>query len=594
MTQTLRALLFLGRLSWRTDRFRLLLGGALLLLGTLCSPLVALVSRIFVESLASPERLQITGLALGLVAALVGQLMLGHFAHLWYFELGERDEAALNHLIAGIVTDGLGLEEVENPVTADLLDMARKDIVRARATVAAGLTLVAACAQLLMTAVLLSTVSPVLLVLPFTAAVPVFLTNWAEHPLRTAQSATTPARRRLAHLHELVSSPASQKEIRLGGGAAHLGRLHAETHEEIQRSMNRAHARVAVRRVIGQLPFTLTFGAAMAVMVWLSHDGGVGVGGVVLTLLLAPQVSQQVTGLLQSLGTVGTAAQGLCRLADLEARVAAARPAGGGDAGVPGQLADGVRLENLTYRYPGAAAPVLRGLDLAVPAGSSVAVVGENGAGKSTLVKLLHGLYPPTGGRILLDGTDLADARPHDWFAATSALFQDFEHFDFRLGESIGIGDVPHVGDDDRVTEAIGRAGAESVLRRVGTLAGTVGRRYADGTELSGGQWQSLAFARTLMKRRPLVLSLDEPGHSLDPVAEQRLQDAYEETARAYARSSGAVTFYVTHRLSTVKSADFVLVLRDGRVEAFGPHDELLSAGGYYAELFRMQARAYA
>ncbi|MBY8881446.1 ATP-binding cassette domain-containing protein [Actinacidiphila acidipaludis] len=630
MTQTLRALLYLGRLSWRTDRFRLLLGGGLLLLGTLCSPLVALVSRIFVESLGSPDRAVIVGLALGLVAALVGQLMLGHFAHLWYFELGERDEAALNHHLAGIVTDDLGLEEVDSPATADLLDRARMDIVRTRATVAAGLTLTASCAQLLMTAVLLSTVSPALLVLPFTAAVPVLLTNWAERPLREAQSGATPARRRLAHLHELVSSPASQKEIRLGGGAAHLARLHAGTHEEILRSMNRAHARVAVRRVIGQLPFTLTFAAAMAVVVWLSHRGAVGVGGVVLTLLLAPQVSQQVTALLQSLGTVGAAAQGLCELQELEAAVArrrsadrggpgdestAAAASGTGHAGtphgapdradgrpdampaharVPDRLADGIRLENLGYTYPGAAGPVLRGLDLAVPAGSSVAVVGENGAGKSTLVKLLHGLYPPGTGRILLDGADLADTRPREWFAATSALFQDFEHFDFRLGESIGIGDVPHVDDGDRIGAAVRRAGAESVVRRVGSLDGHVGRRYTDGTELSGGQWQSLAFARTLMKRRPLVLSLDEPAHSLDPVAEQRLQDAYEETARSYAHTSGAVTFYVTHRLSTVKSADFVLVLRDGRVEAFGPHNELLSAGGYYAELFRMQARAYA
>ncbi len=597
MTQTIRALRFLARLSWRTDRRRLLLGGGLLLLGTLCSPLVALVSRAFVDSLASPDAMRIVGLSLCLVTGLVGQLMLGHFAHLWYFELGEADEAALNRGMAAIVTDDLGLEEVESPQTADLIEMVRKDIVRVRSTVTAGLLLVASCVQLSMTAALLATVSAGLLVLPLAAALPVFLTDWAERPLRSAQQGTTPARRTIAHLHELVSSPASQKEIRLGSGAVHLSRIHAETHEEFQRTMNRAHSRVALRSIVGQLPFALTFAVAMFVVGSLSSDGRASVGGVVMTILLAPQVSSQVTTLLRSLSTVGSATLGLRRLEELQPTATNGRMPVAADREerlLPCELGHGIRLENLTYAYKGSRDAVLKDLSIAVPAGSSVAIVGENGAGKSTLVKLLHGLYQPTAGRILLDGVDLAGVAPDRYFALTAALFQDFEHFDFSLLESVGIGDVAQMHSEERVREAIGRARADSVLLRVGGLGEFVGHGYASGTELSGGQWQSLAFARALMKRRPLVLSLDEPGHSLDPVAEERMHDAYEATAREYARSSGAITFYVTHRLSNVKSADFVLVLRNGRVEAFGTHDELVSADGYYAELFRLQAKAYA
>ncbi|MFD3878306.1 ATP-binding cassette domain-containing protein [Streptomyces microflavus] len=593
MTHTVRALRFLARLSWRNDRRRLLLGGGLLMAGTLCSPLVAVVCRAFVDSLSSPDGILVTVLAVCLVTGLVGQLMLGHFAHLWYFELGDADEVVLSQDLAAIVTD-MRLEEVEDPRTADRIELIRKDAIRVRATVGAGLLLAASCVQLVMTAVLLGTVSVVLLVLPLAAAVPVFLTDWAERSLRTAQQSATPARRTLAHLHELVSSPAHQKEIRLGGAAAHLGRIHAETHDELQHSMNRAHSGTAVRSILGQGPFALTFAAAMAVLVALVSHGRAGVGDVVMTILLAPQVSNQVTTLLRSLSTVGAAALGLGHFEELRDTAAESPASGPRDRHQPPeQLSSGMRLENLGYSYRGSRAPVLDGLSITVPAGTSVAVVGENGAGKSTLVKLLHGLYRPTSGRILLDGTDLTEITPDGYFALTAALFQDFEHFDLRLMESIGIGDVPYMHSEERVHEAIGRARAESVLQRIGGLDEFVGHGYTSGTDLSGGQWQSLAFARALMKRRPLVLSLDEPGHSLDPEAEERMHDAYEATARAFARASGAITFYVTHRLANVRSADFVLVLRDGKAEAFGTHDELVTGNDYYAELFQLQARSY-
>ncbi|MFI1226360.1 MULTISPECIES: ABC transporter ATP-binding protein [unclassified Streptomyces] len=594
MTHTMRAVWFLARLSWRTDRRRLLLGGGLLIAGTLCSPLVAVVCRAFVDSLSSPDGTVVTVLALCLVSGLVGQLMLGHFAHLWYFELGDSDEVALSQSLAAIVTDDLGLEEVEDPRTADRIELVRKDVIRVRATVSAGLLLAASCVQLVMTAALLATVSVVLLILPLAAAVPVFLTDWAERSMRNAQQAATPARRTLAHLHELVSSSAGQKEIRLGGGAAHLGRIHAETHDELERSMNRAHSATAVRSILGQVPFALTFAAAMAVLVALVSHGRAGVGDVVMTILLAPQVSNQVTTLLRSLSAVGSATLGIGHFEELRDTAAKSPAAGPDDRDRPPErLHGGMRLENLGYHYRGSRTPVLEGLNITVPAGSSVAIVGENGAGKSTLVKLLHGLYRPTSGRILLDGVDLAGIAPDGYFALTAALFQDFEHFDFSLLESIGIGDVPYLHSEERVREAIGRARAESVLERLGGLDEFVGRGYTSGTELSGGQWQSLAFARALMKRRPLVLSLDEPGHSLDPEAEERMHDAYEATARTFARASGAITFYVTHRLANVTSADFVLVLRGGKAEAFGTHEELVTGNAYYAELFRLQARAY-
>jgi ATP-binding cassette subfamily B protein len=256
-------------------------------------------------------------------------------------------------------------------------------------------------------------------------------------------------------------------------------------------------------------------------------------------------------------------------------------------------LTDGIRLEQLRYSYPGAERPALDGLDLHIPAGTAVAIVGENGAGKSTLVKVLHGLYAPSSGRVLVDGVPVGDLAPDKWFASSAALFQDFEHFEFTARESIGVGHIESINETDAVAAATKRADTDTLLASIGGQDQLLGRAYGDGAQLSGGQWQSIAFSRSLMGESPRLLSLDEPGHSLDPDAELRTYEAYEAVAGELAARVGSVTFYVTHRLSTVKSADMVLVLRDGRIESYGSHAELIAAKGYYADLFALQARAY-
>lgn len=250
-------------------------------------------------------------------------------------------------------------------------------------------------------------------------------------------------------------------------------------------------------------------------------------------------------------------------------------------------------LERVSFAYPAAGASVLAELDLVIPAGSAVALVGENGAGKTTLVKLLTGMYQPTGGRILLDDTPLTEIDPAAWRERTAATFQDFVEFELLAGEVVGIGDLHRLDDAGAVATALERADAEAVVAQLHSgLRTPVGNSFEQGQQLSGGQWQRLALARGMMRPAPLLLILDEPTASLDAITEARLFDRYL-AARAEARRTGAITVLVSHRFSTVRMADLIVVIEQGRIAEQGTHQHLMATGGLYSQLYEMQARAY-
>jgi len=242
---------------------------------------------------------------------------------------------------------------------------------------------------------------------------------------------------------------------------------------------------------------------------------------------------------------------------------------------------------------------VLDSVSLALPAGSVVALVGDNGAGKTTLVKLLCKLYEPTSGRILVDGQELARVRPEEWRRRLSGAFQDFFRFELPAQQSIGVGDVPRVDDEAAATAAADRAGAGDVIARLPAgLATQLGPTWPGGVEVSFGQWQKLALARGFMRERPLLLVLDEPTAALDAETEHALFERYAAAARGGAGGAGerrpaTITILVSHRFSTVRMADRIVVLDGAKVAQVGSHEELMAQGGPYAELYRIQAAAY-
>jgi ATP-binding cassette subfamily B protein len=236
---------------------------------------------------------------------------------------------------------------------------------------------------------------------------------------------------------------------------------------------------------------------------------------------------------------------------------------------------------------------VLDDVNLALPAGAVVAIVGENGAGKTTLVKLLAKMYEPTSGRILIDRTDLARIPAADWRARLAGAFQDFFRFEFRARHTVGVGDVPRLDDERAVVTAVSRAGAEDVVVRLTSgLETQLGATWPGGVEVSFGQWQKLALARGFMRDRPLVLVLDEPTAALDAETEHALFERYAAAVRGDG-SDGRITILVSHRFSTVRMAGLIVVLDGARVVEMGTHDALMAKRGQYAQLYGIQAAAY-
>jgi len=577
-------------LAWRTDKRRLMIGGGLVLLGVLAQPGVALGIRALTNrALAGEPTSTLVVLAFVVAGCLVGQLMLSHFGHLWYFELGEQVETELNLMVARAIHRNQPLDAIERPEVADGIDLARADVARIRTTVEATILLTTVALQLLFTCILLASVSWWLLLLPLAALAPVAMTSSAEAPLQQAREDSAVHARRIRQTRDSLTLPDQVKETRLGHADRRLIGIHDHAQRDYAHGMRRGYLSYTLRRGLGQLPFAAALVASIAWSAHLAVQGQTTIGDVVMILALTTQVGGQVANAVGQLNTVTTASAGLQRILTL----ANSRPPSRGTHQPPSVLAQGIELDHLGYTYPGATTPALRDLTLHIPAGTALAVVGENGAGKSTLIQILQGLYRPTRGRILIDETDLAEISPDAWHARSAALFQDFTHFDFTAQQCIGVGDIDQIDNPAAVTTAAERAGALPLITAIGGLRTVLGNRLQPGRELSGGQWQVIGLARALMHDQPLLLTLDEPGHSLDPEAEIAMVEAYERAARDYAHRAGAIAIYVTHRLSSVRQADIVVVLRDGHIEAVGSHDELLAQGGYYKELYTMQADAY-
>jgi ATP-binding cassette subfamily B protein len=256
-------------------------------------------------------------------------------------------------------------------------------------------------------------------------------------------------------------------------------------------------------------------------------------------------------------------------------------------------LSEGIAFEHVSFAYPGTGRLVLDDVTLEFPAGAVVALVGENGAGKSTLVKLLARMYEPRSGSITVDGVDLRSIAVDEWRERLAGAFQDFYRFEYPAQRTIGVGDLPRLDDDDAAGTAVTRAGAQDVIDRLADGLDTqLGSAWEGGAEVSFGQWQKLALARGFMRDSPLLLILDEPTAALDAETEHALFERFAAAARTEA-ATGRVTVLVSHRFSTVRMADLIVVMDGARVVESGTHEELLARNGQYAELFSIQAAAY-
>jgi ATP-binding cassette subfamily B protein len=440
------------------------------------------------------------------------------------------------------------------------------------------------------TVALLVSIHPALALLAVFALPAVLTSAWRPAVERIAYERGAQAGRLARHLFTLATTAAPGKEVRVTGIG---GRLAGERRE----AWERWYGPIASARWGSAAWHTLAWavfgGAWVGAVVFVASGLRAAAGDVLLVLAAGARLSAYIGATVGEVGFLrGIWMDGSQRLAWLEDY--AASRAGDADLPVPERLRQGIRLDHVSFAYPGTDRLVLEDVTLELPAGVVVAVVGENGAGKTTLVKLLARLYEPTAGAIHVDGQPLARMRADAWRERLAGAFQDFFRFELPARQSIGVGDIPRLDEEPAVIRAVERAGAEDVLARwPAGLDTQLGPTWPGGVDVSFGQWQKLALARGFMRDHPLLLVLDEPTAALDAETEHALFERYAAAAHRDATADGRITLLVSHRFSTVRMADLIVVLDGARVVEAGTHEALMAAGGQYAALYGIQAAAY-
>ena len=579
--------------AWRMDRRRTVVSVVLMVSGAVAAPLLAAALGQMTDDLFGHRTAQAVVASLIVAVLAIVSHTFSHFAHIAYFELSELAELDFDEQLIEISNGSPGIEHHERHEQADELTVLLQESRQYRMGLEAllnGLGLVLAIG---LTAALLAVANPLLLALPLGALPPLASGRIAEHMLDRARTAGAEPTRRALNLFQLSTSGQFAGELRVFGLREEMLARHDRLWREATARIWRAHLGAAWVRAAGQLMFALVYVCAVLLVVRGAIVGQQTVGEVVLVVTLAVQVNQQVTEAVSLLRDLQRMSSAYRRLRSLRAAVRPAAPITAAQT-PPSRLSAAITFEGVSFRYPGANGWALHDVDLEIPAGATIAIVGENGAGKTTLVKLLCGFYPPTKGRILIDGTDLRRLPLDQWRRRIAVGFQDFVRYELLARQAVGVGDLPRMPDEDAVREALDRAHATDVLAHLPDgLRTQLGKSYVDGAELSGGQWQKLALGRALMRETPLIQVLDEPTSALDPEAENALFERYADQARGAADRTGAITLFVSHRFSTVRMADLIIVVRDGQVIECGSHPALMAVGGLYAELFNIQAAAY-
>jgi ATP-binding cassette subfamily B protein len=558
----------------------------LALLAALPDALLALWIKLLADGVLRHHHNLVVVAAIGLAVSAVATWFLRVTSDRTQRRFRDRVAVALEAHVAMLQASVATIAHHERPEYLDRLAMLRNQVFVLDHMYMSLFTTSGWILRLGVTLALLISIHPVLALLAVFALPTVLTSTWRPGVERATEERGASANRLARHLFDTATTAPPGKEVRV----TRIGdRLVTERRDAWVRWYGPVSAARWSTALWQTLAWAIFSAAYVGAVVFVSSRPGATAGQVLLVLAAGARLSAYIGATVGEIGFLrGFWLEGSRRLAWLEDYAASAVEHA--DLPPPDRLVEGIRFENVSFAYPGTERCVLDDINLELKPGSVIAIVGENGAGKSTLVKLLCRLYQPNQGRILVDGVDLARIRVDEWRSCLAGAFQDFFRFEFRARYSVGVGDLPRLEDEPAVVAAVNRAGAEDVIGKLTSgLATQLGATWPEGVEVSFGQWQKLALARGFMRDWPLILVLDEPTASLDAETEHALFERYA----AAARGDGRITILVSHRFSTVRMADLIIMLDGARAAEVGTHEELMAKAGQYAELYSMQAAAY-
>ena len=582
----------LCKLGYRHEPRLMLAAFVLALLGALPDALLALWLALLGKGVIekNPGYVMTAAIGLGLSAAAtwflrtVGTRVQRRFR--------DKVTIALESHVARLQATVATIAHQERPDYLDLLDMLRNQVFVLDHMYMSVFSTGGWILRLVITIVLLMSVHPALVLLAVFALPTAFTATWRPRIERVVGERAAQSNRLARHLFTVATTPAPAKEVRMAGIGHSLVTDRRLAWEHGYRPIAAVRWRSAMWHTLAWAIFAAAYVGAV---VFVSSVLRAPASSVLLVLAAGARLSAYIGATVGEIGFLtGFWMYGAIRLAWLEDYAAAVAAAA--DQPVPDRLTKGIRFDHVTFAYPGTDRVVLDDVNLILPAGAVVAVVGENGAGKTTLVKLLAKMYEPRAGTIFVDDTPLSRVRAEVWRSRLAGAFQDFFRFELKARQTIGVGDVPRLEEAPAVMAAVRRAGADEVVVKLKAgLETQLGPTWPGGVDVSFGQWQKLALARGFMRDEPVVLVLDEPTAALDAETEHALFERYAAATRGgnAKNTNGRITILVSHRFSTVRMADLIVVLDGAKVVEVGSHEELMAKHGQYSELYSIQAAAY-